>query len=215
MATGPGGGSTAATLSFRQMIALAVKAGFSVTQAATVAAIGMAESGGRTSVTSPNPDGGTNIGWLQIDSTNAPDANLSDPLASAREAKKLHDAAHGFGDWATYAGGQYSLYLPAAQAAAANLHADAGSAPGGLGGLVDKIISDIGGIGTDIGKGIKGLAGQVLSLPQPVTDFFDSAEQLLHAGLWLLNPANWMRILAGFAGVLLALAGLYVLAKAA
>ncbi len=215
MATGPGGGSTAATLSFRQMIALAVRAGFTITQAVTAAAIGMAESGGRTAVTSPNPDGGTNVGWLQIDSTNAPNANLSDPLVNAREAKKLHDAAGGFGDWATYVGGQYSLYLPAAQAAAANLHAEAGSAPGGLGGLVDKIISGIGGIGTDIGKGVRGLVGQVLSLPQPVTDFFGAAEQAAHAALWLLNPANWMRILAGFFGVLLAGAGLYVLAKAA
>jgi hypothetical protein len=207
-------------LTFRQMAALALKAGFTRSQAVTVAAIGMAESSGRVTVTSANPDGGQNTGWLQIDSNNAPGKDLTDPWVNVQVAKQMFDK-DGFSPWQTWTQGTYRNFQPDAQAAVAAIFREAsGPTPGGggLGSVIDGILNGITGIPGDIGKGIgdigKGI-GNVVGLPKSVTDFFEAGEQLLHAGLWLLNPSHWVRILAGLAGVLLAGAGLYALAKAA
>jgi hypothetical protein len=57
--------------------------------------------------------------------------------------------------------------------------------------------------------------GGLLGLPSQVIDFFTTAEKFVHALLWLVNPASWMRILAGFFAVLTGGIGLWVLAKSA
>jgi hypothetical protein len=65
------------------------------------------------------------------------------------------------------------------------------------------------------GTGGGGGGGGLLSLPASVTGFFGDATQFVQALMWLVNPENWMRILAGVAGVLLGLAGIAFLVKAA
>lgn len=57
--------------------------------------------------------------------------------------------------------------------------------------------------------------GGLLHLPAAVTSFFSDATDFVHALMWLVNPENWMRIIAGAAGVLLGLAGIVFLVKAA
>lgn len=54
-----------------------------------------------------------------------------------------------------------------------------------------------------------------LFLPQDVLDMFSTAEDFLKGIMWILNPENWMRIIAGAAGVLLAGAGILFIIKAA
>jgi len=54
-----------------------------------------------------------------------------------------------------------------------------------------------------------------LFLPPGVTAFFDDATQFAQGLMWLLNPENWMRIIAGAFGVLLAGAGILFLVRAA
>lgn len=203
-------------LTFRQMAALALKAGFTRGQAVTIAAIGMAESSGRTAVTSANPDGGKNTGWLQIDSNNAPGKDLTDPLVNAQVAKEMFDR-DGFTPWQTWTQGTYRQYQPDAQAAVVGIFRDASqptAGGGGIGAVINGILNGITGLPGEIGGGL-GDIGKVIGLPQSVTDFFEAGEQLLKAGMWLLNPSHWVRILAGLAGVLLAGMGLYALAKAA
>lgn len=53
-----------------------------------------------------------------------------------------------------------------------------------------------------------------LFLPSGVTGFFSDAEQLVSGAMWFLNPENWMRIISGFFGVLLAGAGIVFMVKA-
>lgn len=64
-----------------------------------------------------------------------------------------------------------------------------------------------GGGGT--GGGLLGLA-----LPADALAFFDDAAHFAQSAMWILNPENWLRILAGAAAVLFAVAGLAFLVKA-
>jgi hypothetical protein len=57
--------------------------------------------------------------------------------------------------------------------------------------------------------------GGILSLPSQVTSFFDDATRFAQAAMWLVNPENWMRVIAGLAGAALAVAGVGFLIKAA
>lgn len=79
------------------------------------AAIAMAESSGRASVTSSNPDGGTNVGLWQLDTKGKGAgytvAQLQDPATNARVA--ILGSANGtnWSAWATYASGAYRQFL--------------------------------------------------------------------------------------------------------
>jgi hypothetical protein len=57
--------------------------------------------------------------------------------------------------------------------------------------------------------------GGVLSLPSQVTSFFDDMTRFASAAMWVVNPENWMRIIAGLLGAGLAVAGVGFLIKAA
>lgn len=54
-----------------------------------------------------------------------------------------------------------------------------------------------------------------LALPQPVLDMFADAEHALQAMMWILNPENWVRIIAGVFGVFFAVGGITMLVGAA
>jgi len=64
--------------------------------------------------------------------------------------------------------------------------------------------------GSSGGGGLLGLA-----LPADALAFFEDAAHFVNTALWILNPENWLRILAGAAAVLLAVSGLVFLVKAA
>lgn len=203
------------TLSITQMYALARQAGLSSANAVIAAAVGMAESSGRTAVTSPNPDGGINVGIWQLDTRGVGAgysvAELSDPGTNAKVMAKGSRDGTDWGPWATYAGGQYASFLGQARAAASD------ESKGGSNWLEDAV-KGIGGGLENVAKGILnpiGAISQLLQLPQQVTDFLTALEAPVKALMWIINPANWVRIIAGFAGVILAGFGLYALAKAA
>lgn len=54
-----------------------------------------------------------------------------------------------------------------------------------------------------------------LALPDNVLQLFDDATHFVTSAMWILNPENWMRIIAGGAAVLLLVMGLGALVKAA
>jgi hypothetical protein len=62
-----------------------------------------------------------------------------------------------------------------------------------------------------------GAGGGLLSLflPAQVLAFFSDAEKFVAALMWLVNPENWMRLLAGGFGILTGIAGILFLVKAA
>jgi hypothetical protein len=69
--------------------------------------------------------------------------------------------------------------------------------------------------GSSTGGG--GLLGGLLSLalPQPVLDLFSAMEKIAQSAMWIINPVNWARIVAGVFGFLLLGAGLITLGMAA
>jgi len=84
-----------------------VAAGGDPHTASVASCIGMHESGGRTWVTSPNPDGGTNVGVWQLD-TRGKGAGytvtqLQNPLTNARVAIRGSNNGTDWSAWATAA----------------------------------------------------------------------------------------------------------------
>lgn len=59
------------------------------------------------------------------------------------------------------------------------------------------------------------LLGAVLSLPAGVTGMFEDAATLAQGAMWLVNPENWARIIAGVFGFFLAAFGIAFLIGAA
>jgi|SRR5215831_5877721 len=54
-----------------------------------------------------------------------------------------------------------------------------------------------------------------LFMPPQALAFFDDATQFVNSAMWIMNPENWLRIMAGAVAVLFAVAGLGFLLKAA
>lgn len=86
--------------------ALWIAAGGSPSKASVAVCIAMHESSGRTSVTSPNPDGGTNVGLWQLDTPGGKGAGysisqLQNPLTNARVAIKGSSDGTDWSAWAT------------------------------------------------------------------------------------------------------------------
>lgn len=123
-----------ATLSAGQLVQLARGAGWSLQQAPTVAAIALAESGGRSDVVGKlNRDGSRDYGLWQINSVHNPTAKAwSDPATNAAMARQVYLTAPGgpsFKPWAAYNNQAYVLYLPRTKAAASQQRG--GYVPGG------------------------------------------------------------------------------------
>lgn len=203
-----------ATLSITQMYALARGAGLSPADAVIAAAIGDAESSGRTGVTSPNPFGGTNVGVWQLDTEGAGSgytvAQLSNPQTNAAVMAKASQKGKNWSQWESYTTGRYQKFMSQAQQASG-----ADSGPGWFQTIVDAIGAGGVGIASDAGGNPAGVLGSILSLPEQVTDFFVALEQPVHAAMWLFSPTNWARIIAGALGFLLLAAGLITLGLAA
>lgn len=62
--------------------------------------------------------------------------------------------------------------------------------------------------GSSSGGSGGGGIGSILSLPSDITGMFTRAEQLAQAAMWVFNPENWARIIAGLFGAVLAAFGL-------
>lgn len=126
---GPGPGRGRGPLKVEQLVTLARNSGFSPADAAVMAAIAMAESGGNPRAHNPNRSTGDNsYGLWQINMIDqmGPDRRrafgiarneaLWDPAMNATAARMVHQW-QGFGAWSVYRSGAYRQYLPAAMRA--------------------------------------------------------------------------------------------------
>jgi len=208
--------------SMTQIVALWIKAGGSLSSAPSAVAHAWAESSGDAAVTSANPDGGTNVGLWQLDTKGVGAghsvAELQQPLTNAQITVRGSHDGRDWGPWPD----AWASNIGAATAAVHAFSAQSQGHPGGLAGLADDVLKGVESIGSGIGSAIGGAAGavgsaigQVVSLPSQVTDFLSAAERFTHAALWVVNPVNWVRILAGGAAVILLLIGLGALTRAA
>lgn len=83
------------------------------------------------------------------------------------------------------------------------------AASGGSSGLSGVLTG--GALGGVLGAAASGASSATSAVSQVAT----TAEELLQGMLWLINPENWVRIIAGVVGFFLAAAGLWALAGAA
>lgn len=103
------------TLNHTQLESLWVASGGSQASANVAAAVGEAESSGRTWITSPNPDGGTNVGLWQLD-TKGEGAGytveqLQDPATNGRITVLKTSNGSNWSHWQTFVDGTYKQFL--------------------------------------------------------------------------------------------------------
>jgi hypothetical protein len=95
-------------------------AGGNPAKADLAAAIAQAESAGQPKSTSPNPDGGTNVGLWQLDTkgkgTGHTIAQLQNPATNARVTVAASSNGADWSAWQTYVQGTYKQYLAGAPA---------------------------------------------------------------------------------------------------
>jgi hypothetical protein len=116
-----------------ELVRLALDSGFNRNQAPIMAAIALAESGGRTEAHNPNRSTGDNsYGLWQINMIDnlgverrrqfglKSDEQLKDPATNVRAAKRVFES-QGLGAWSVYRSGAYRQYLPEAKRALARL----------------------------------------------------------------------------------------------
>lgn len=160
---GPGsatpGSVPAGSLGTAKLVQLARSAGFNANDAAIMAAIAMAESGGRSGAHNNNAATGDNsYGLWQINMLGGmgperrrqfgigSNEDLFDPATNANAAKAVF-GSQGFGAWSVFRSGAYKQYLPAAQAAAAAeavaAPAVATAAPGSFSGEAASLIGNL------------------------------------------------------------------------
>ncbi len=111
----PGAGATKDVMNKEEIKSLWTGNGGSAGTAAIAAAIALAESSGRTQVTSHNPDGGTNVGLWQLDTRGAGAGHtieqLQDPATNARVTIMKSANGSNWGPWETWHTGAYKKYL--------------------------------------------------------------------------------------------------------
>lgn len=105
------------TLTYAQLEGLWINNGGNKAVAPLAAAIAMAESGGRSDVTSANPDGGINVGAWQLDTKGKGAghtvAELQDPATNAAVAVKGSNDGTDWSAWATFTSGAYKRFMSA------------------------------------------------------------------------------------------------------
>lgn len=137
-----------ATYTYAQLEALWIRAGGSAASAPVAAAVAMAESSGRSDATSHNPDGGTNVGFWQLDTPGGVGAGhtvaqLKDPVLNAQIAVKGSKGGSAWGQWSTFVGGAYKRFLKpgvAPDSGTLGTEADPGASTVGLGSAVDMSV---------------------------------------------------------------------------
>jgi len=102
--------------SYAQLEQLWLNAGGSKATAPLAAAVAEAESGGNSAATSPNPDGGTNVGLWQLDTPGGKGAGytvaqLEDPVTNATVAVAGSSGGSDWSAWATFASGAYKAFM--------------------------------------------------------------------------------------------------------
>jgi hypothetical protein len=188
-----------------QVIGYWYQAGGSEKTAAMALARAYSESSLDSSVTSANPDGGTNVGLWQLDTPGGVGAGytvpqLQDPLTNAKVTVKATNDGSNWSQWSD----NYQAFLSQAQGDVEGYTGTTGPAAAGSSG---GALGDVGGLFNDV----TGL-GSVVSAAQSLADDFEGLAKVL---TWVSLPSNWVRIFAGIFGAASLGAGIYLIGKEA
>lgn len=211
MPAGSGGGS-GEVLTDAQIIALWIYEGGSISSAKDALARALSESSGNTAATSGNPNGGTNVGLYQLDTTGVGSgysvSQLEDPYTNTQITVKATNNGTNWAEWAD----NWQDFLSQANSSVSAFQNAAGSS---LSSYAKSILKGIGGANAESQSGNSesgsGSGGWLSFLTDPVS----AATDMLKIVEFLINPLSWLRITAGFAGFIFLGAGLFMMAKAA
>jgi Lysozyme like domain len=209
--TPSGSGGSSNILTDAQIIALWLYEGGSIGSAKEALARALSESSGSPTVTSSNPDGGTNVGLYQLDTKGVGSGysitQLQDPYTNTEITVKATNNGVDWADWAD----NWQDFISQADSAVSTFQTSAGS---NLLGYAKSILAGIGGANaatSSSSSDITGSGGWLSFLTDPVS----AAQDMLKIVEFLINPLSWLRIIAGFAGFIFLGAGLFMMAKAA
>jgi hypothetical protein len=203
-------------LSYGQLEQAWITGGGSRALAPLMAAIALAESGGRPDVTNPTDNNGTQTSWglwqISDGTHNQPAPNWNDPVENARLAvQKYKD--QGLGAWGTYTTGLYQQYYRGGTPVSALPQGGGGAGKttaGGGGG--------IGGVVTDIASGLalpvswaEGLLSGPSDVAKALIGVASPFVKLVEALDWLFHPSHWIRIFAGIGGGIMMIGGAWQL----
>lgn len=164
------------TYSYAQLQSLWVQAGGSKAKAPIMAAIALAESGGRVNAVSPpNTNGTIDRGLWQINSVHGSLSTL-DPLANAKAAVKI-ESTQGLKAWTTYSSGAYKKFLSGAASDTSGLPSGSTSSTNGTDA---SLTGDIGGA---IGQGF---ADAFKAMLQPLVSLFIWGSEIMFGGALML-----------------------------
>lgn len=218
-------------LTYSQMEQLWIQAGGPKSLAPLMAAIGMAESGGQAGVNNVCDNSGTQTSWgiWQIsDGTHgwSYPGNPNDPLDNAKMAvEKYH--SQGLGAWGTYTSGAFRQFLQGnVPPSTGNIPSGSGSAAGGVTLVsstspfpdsfqgVHSIVGDIGSLGSNLfGIGSK-LVTSVPDALNAIAKAIGVIADVFTGLVWLMNPANDLRVISGLIGLIVLAVALYLVATA-
>jgi Lysozyme like domain len=169
--SGSGWGQGSPNLTFAQLEQLWTQAGGPANLAPTMAAIGLAESGGNPAAVNPKDNNGTqsSYGLWQISTGThtAPNPNWSTPLTSAQLAVTKYNS-QGLGAWGTYTSGSYQKYL-----------------------AIGAKYPNIGAVQQPSGATFSNVIG---SITAPIKSVEDLIKAIGPAVAFLTNPASWVRV---------------------
>ena len=156
-----------AKYNFKQLENIWTKNGGDKKLAPIMAAIALAESGGRTTAHHTNSDGTVDQGLWQINSSNYrlyKGKNIYGVNENAHVAIRLANHGKGLGNWTTYTSGAYKKHIPKGTHIAAGVLGASTGNKGGGGGVTGDIVSgakDVASVVTNPGGAIVSGAGSV------------------------------------------------------
>ena len=198
----------AGVLSDAQIIAYWVGEGGSISSAASALAHALAESSGSPTVTSSNPDGGTNVGLYQLDTKGVGAGYTVAQLQNPATNTKLAVQGSGNGtNWASWPDAWQS-YIGQADAAVAAFTKAAGNNMQAYVNEVLDVALPLGGTGSTGSTGSSGPLGDVSSAVSSAGTLLGDAAKAMDWFFHFFKPGQGWRLAFGGAAVLAAYGGI-------
>lgn len=214
-----------------------INAGGPKSLAPLMAAIALAESGGRTDAVNRTDNNGTQTSWglwqISNGTHSSPAPSGEDPFDPTVNAKLAVEKFHsqGLGAWGTYTSGAYKRYYngstPAETLPQGGGGVTAGQPTTSTGspdailtgfnpvGVVESVVGDVGKLasgGFGILSGTGGVISSTLDAMAAIARSLAVIGEIFKAMLWLVNPANQVRIISGALGLVIAGIAMYFVA---
>lgn len=219
-----------------QIAAVAAGAGFTGAGLTRAVAVALAESGGDTQAVNVNSDShrSRDRGLWQINSywhKEVSDAAAFNPATAAAAAYRISKGGKDWSPWATWTNGAAAAQLGRARFGVAQARKGKGGGKGGTtgqpagwddGGIIPgwPDLGDVPGVPDIPGFGDGGIIpappspGEVIEGAKDTADAVKQGVVLLaHAGMWMSDPHNWVRVALVVGGGGAVILSLYMLAK--